>query len=45
MKFELKIDFDNSKYVEIFKEYLAEYGYDYYLVRLYEASLFLSMKM
>ena len=39
----LTIDFDNSEYVEIFKEKLAENGYDYLAVRLYEASLFLSM--
>lgn len=43
MKFTLKINFDNEKYVELFKEYLKKYGYDYKIVRLYEASLFLSM--
>ena len=43
MKLELEMDFDNSGYVEIFKRYLAENGFDYVTVRLYEASLFLSM--
>jgi len=43
MKYELNIHFDNTKYKEIFKEYLKKAGYDYILVRLYEASLFLSM--
>lgn len=39
----LKIDFDNQAYVDIFKRKLGENGFDYQLVRLYEASLFLSM--
>ena len=43
MKFDLHIHFDNTRYKEIFKQYLKEFGYDYILVRLYEASLFLSM--
>lgn len=43
MKFELNIHFDNSKYKEIFKQYLQKYGFDYTLIRLYESSLFLSM--
>ena len=43
MKFELNIHFENSNYKEIFKEYLKNEGYDYTLVRIYEASLFLSM--
>ena len=43
MKYELSVHFDNSKYIEIFKEYLEKAGYDYLTVRLYEASLFLSM--
>ncbi len=43
MKFELDINFDNRVYKEIFKEKLSQKGYDYNLVRLYEASLFLSM--
>lgn len=42
-EFELNIDFDNMKYIEIFKQKLKENGYDYLTVRLYEASLFLSM--
>lgn len=40
---ELSVDFDNSKYIKIFKEKLEENGYDYLSVRLYEASLFISM--
>jgi hypothetical protein len=40
---ELHIDFDNSKYIRIFREKLEQNGYDYLTVRLYEASLFLSM--
>lgn len=40
---ELHIEFDNSEYKKIFKKKLEENGYDYLTVRLYEASLFLSM--
>lgn len=40
---ELNIPFDNAMYVKIFKEKLEQSGYNYLLVRLYEASLFLSM--
>lgn len=43
MKLELEVNFDNTKYKEIFKEALKRNGYDYELVRIYEASLFLSM--
>lgn len=43
MKFDLNIEFSNEKYKEIFKDYLEKNGYYYELVRLYEASLFLSM--
>lgn len=43
MKFKLNINFDNKKYIEIFKEYLKKYGIEYNLIRTYEASLFLSM--
>lgn len=43
LKFELTIDFDNREYVEIFKEYLEKLGYDYKMIRILEASLFLSM--
>ena len=42
-QYELHIDFDNTKYMEIFKNVLEKNGYDYLTVRLYEASLFLSM--
>lgn len=41
--YELEIPFDNSKYVEIFKRKVEENGFDYLAVRIYEASLFLSM--
>ena len=34
---------DNAVYRTIFMEYLEQYGVDYALIRLYEASLFLSM--
>jgi len=43
LKCKLSIDTDAAPFVEIFKEYLEKNGYDYRLVRLYEASLFLSM--
>ncbi len=43
MKFDLNIHFDNKPYKEIFKQYLTNNGFDYTLVRIYEASLFLSM--
>lgn len=39
----LSMDVDVSPYVAVFKEYLEKNGYDYALIRLYEASLFLSM--
>lgn len=39
----LTIDTNPSAYIGIFKSYLEQNGYDYKLVRLYEASLFLSM--
>lgn len=40
---ELSIDVDAEPFVEVFREYLVKNGFDYGLVRLYEASLFLSM--
>lgn len=43
MKFDLNIHFNNKEYKEIFKQYLINNGYSYNLVRIYEASLFLSM--
>lgn len=43
MKLTLSLDFNNEEYVELFKEYLKKYDFDYTLVRIYEASLFLSM--
>lgn len=39
----LSIDFDNSEYVKLFKSKVEENGFNYLLVRLYEASLFISM--
>lgn len=41
--FDLENPFDNSKYVKIFRKKVAENGFDYLSVRIYEASLFLSM--
>jgi len=43
MQFRLAIDYDNNEYIEIFRKVLNENGYDYPAVRLFEASLFLSM--
>lgn len=42
-KFNLEIPFDNLRFVEIFKNKALENGFDYWSVRIYEASLFLSM--
>lgn len=41
--YELDISFDNTMYKDIFKTKAEENGFDYLLVRIYEASLFLSM--
>ena len=43
MKLSLKIDADNDRFIRIFREYLDKNDLDYRLIRLYEASLFLSM--
>lgn len=43
LKLDLKVEFDNTQQIAIFKKCLQENGFDYRLVRLYEASLFLSM--
>lgn len=43
LKFSLDIYFDNTNYKKIFKTFVEDAGFDYKLVRLYEASLFLSM--
>ena len=43
LKGRLKVEVDNRCYVEAFKQKLAENGIDFRLIRLYEASLFLSM--
>ncbi len=43
MKARVKVDADNRQFVEVFKECLLENGMDFVLIRLYEASLFLSM--
>ncbi|MBR5419869.1 MAG: hypothetical protein IK115_01830 [Lachnospiraceae bacterium] len=41
--FELDIPFDNSEFKGIFRRKAEENGFDYLSVRIYEASLFLSM--
>ena len=41
--YNLEIPFDNSRYIDIFKKKVEENGFDYWSVRIYEASLFLSM--
>lgn len=43
LQLELSVDVDETAYVEVFKQYLKENGFDYALIRLYEAGLFLSM--
>lgn len=43
LKLHLTVDCDNKVYIDMFKEYLKRYELDYNLIRLYEASLFLSM--
>ena len=43
MGLELKVDADNTVFAGIFEEYLKKNGFDIRLIRLYEASLFLSM--
>ncbi|MBQ9537649.1 MAG: hypothetical protein IJU95_00115, partial [Treponema sp.] len=40
---ELKIDFDNTAYKDLFRRKLKDNGFDYLSVRTYEASLFISM--
>ncbi len=41
--YELEIPFDNSGFVKIFRDKVEKNGFDYLSVRIYEASLFLSM--
>lgn len=41
--YRLEIPFDNSRYIDIFKRKVEKNGFDYWLVRIYEVSLFLSM--
>ena len=43
MKLKLMVDSDNDRYIKIFYEYLSGNGIDPRLIRIYEASLFLSM--
>ena len=43
LQINLLFDFNNKKFVDLFRRKLEEAGYDYWLVRLYEVSLFLSM--
>lgn len=40
---ELVLDFDNTAYIRAFRQKLEACGFDYLTVRIYEASLFLSM--
>lgn len=41
--YNLEIPFDNTRYVQIFRKKAEENGFNYLAVRIYEASLFLSM--
>lgn len=41
--FSLEIPFDNTEYIGIFRRKAEENGFDYLSIRIYEASLFLSM--
>ena len=43
MKAGVKVDADNRLFMELFRESLESAGIDIRLIRLYEASLFLSM--
>jgi hypothetical protein len=43
MKARVRVDADNRQYVELFREELESAGISLELIRLYEASLFLSM--
>ncbi len=43
MRFKLRVDGDNTEYMEVFGAYLQEAGMDFKTVRLMECSLFLSM--
>lgn len=43
LRLSLQVDFDNQAYKECFERYLKENQFSYPVVRLYEASLFLSM--
>lgn len=43
LEFILSIPFDNTEYKRILKEKVIKNGFDYWSVRIYEASLFLSM--
>ena len=43
LQLELDFNFDNREFIIAFRDKLDEYGFDYWLVRIYEVSLFLSM--
>ena len=43
LRFQVKIDFDNKVYKEIFRKKAEAFNYEYLTIRIYEASLFLSM--
>lgn len=41
--YDLKIPFDNAEHVRVFRQKAEENGFNYFAIRIYEASLFLSM--
>ncbi len=43
MRLVLQLEFQNQPYVQLFQKYLEKHRFSYPIVRLYEASLFLSM--
>ena len=43
LKFDLTIKYNGKTFIELFKRKLEQYGYNYNNIRIYEASLFLSM--
>ena len=43
MRLQLKISFDNSLFADFFRQHIEQSGYNFWLVRICEASLFLSM--
>lgn len=43
LQLELDFHFENKEFINVFRNKLEESGFDYWLVRIYEVSLFLSM--